>query len=90
MSNPPQGFTPYAHGGQAEVPGDSPKNDKIPAMLSENEIVLPRSVTMSDNAPEQAKQFVRHILNNKREIKPVDPADIHVVLEALTKRREVA
>jgi hypothetical protein len=48
--------------GQAPVSGDSPKNDKVPAMLSPKEIVLPRSITMSDNAPEKAAAFVAAIL----------------------------
>lgn len=48
--------------GQAAVAGDSLKNDKVPAMLSPKEIVLPRSVTLSKNAPEAAKKFVEAIL----------------------------
>ena len=45
----------------APVPGDSLKNDIIPAMLSPKEIVLPRSVTLSANPGEKAKQFVEAI-----------------------------
>lgn len=48
--------------GQAAVKGNSLKNDKIPAMLSPKEIVIPRSITMSPNAPEKAKAFVAAIL----------------------------
>lgn len=48
--------------GKASVSGDSLKNDTVPAMLSPKEIILPRSVTMSADAPEQAKKFVAAIL----------------------------
>lgn len=48
--------------GQAKVPGDSLKNDRVPALLSPKEIVLPRSVTMAPDAPEKAAAFVRAIL----------------------------
>lgn len=44
------------------VPGDSPKNDVVPAMLSPKEIVIPRSITMGKNAPERAAKFVAHCL----------------------------
>lgn len=44
--------------GEAEVAGDSYANDKVPAMLSPKEIVLPRSVTLSDDAPARAAEFV--------------------------------
>jgi hypothetical protein len=44
--------------GKANVPGDSTKNDTIPARLSPHEIVLPRSVSQAPNAPQQAAKFV--------------------------------
>lgn len=47
--------------GDGMVNGDSPKNDTVPALLSPKEIVLPRSVTMSDDAPEKAMEFVEAI-----------------------------
>lgn len=43
------------------IPGDHPRNDTVPAMLSPKEIVLPRSVTMSAEAPEKAAAFVAAI-----------------------------
>lgn len=49
-------------GGQAQVKGDSPKNDTVPALLSPKEIVIPRSITMGKNAPEKAAEFVRQVL----------------------------
>lgn len=47
------------------VPGDSPKNDVVPARLSPGEIVLPRSVAMAEDAPERAAAFVRAIRRRK-------------------------
>jgi hypothetical protein len=47
--------------GKAEVKGNSLKNDKIPALLSPKEIILPRSVTMAPDAPEKAKEFVANL-----------------------------
>lgn len=41
--------------------GDHPSNDTVPAMLSPGEIVLPRSITKADDAPEKAKAFVEAI-----------------------------
>ena len=60
----------YAHGGPipgvAATSGDSEKNDRVPAMLSPGEIVLPRSVTMAKNAPEAAARFVAAQLNKSK------------------------
>ena len=47
--------------GKAKVKGDSLKNDTVPAMLSPDEIVLPRSVTQAPDAPQRAAQFVQAI-----------------------------
>lgn len=44
--------------GKAKVSGDNPKNDTVPAVLSPDEVVLPRSVSMAPDAPERAKKFV--------------------------------
>jgi hypothetical protein len=43
--------------GKAHVQGDSPMNDKVPAMLSPGEIVIPRSKT----DPDDAKEFVKAV-----------------------------
>lgn len=51
--------------GKAPVQGDSPKNDKVPAMLSPGEIVIPRTVLQGKNAPEKAAAFVRAIMAKK-------------------------
>jgi hypothetical protein len=51
---------------KATKPGDNYSNDKIPAMLSEHEIVLPREVTMSLNPVNDAARFVSAIIAKRR------------------------
>jgi hypothetical protein len=46
--------------GKALVQGDSAKNDFVPAMLSPDELVIPRSHTHS---PEAAKAFIDHVMS---------------------------
>lgn len=53
--------------GSASIPGDDIRNDKQPAMLSPGEIVLPRSVTMDESAPEMAAGFVKGIQASKEQ-----------------------
>lgn len=64
----------YRSGGQvvaadpkqkATKPGNNYANDKIPAMLSEKEVVLPREVTQSPNAPQAAAQFMAQVMAGK-------------------------
>lgn len=54
--------------GQAQVAGDSEKNDTVPALLSPGEVVLPRSVM--SGSPEQVEQkaieFLRHLRPQKK------------------------
>lgn len=50
--------------GKAEVPGDSYANDKVPAMLSPGEIVVPRSKSQD---PDKAKEFIDHIMGEGEE-----------------------
>jgi len=52
--------------GRAAYGGDTRSNDTVPAMLSPGEIVLPRSVAQSPNAPEKAKDFVSAIKSKKK------------------------
>lgn len=52
--------------GSAQVDGDSLKNDKVPAMLSPGEIVIPRSVAQSEDAPDKSKAFVEAVLSKSR------------------------
>jgi len=53
-------------GGRAQYSGDTRSNDTVPAMLSPGEIVLPRTVAQSEDAPEKAKKFVEAIKKQKR------------------------
>lgn len=49
-------------GQKAKKSGDNYANDKIPAVLSEHEIVLPRSVTLSDDPVGKAASFVQAVI----------------------------
>lgn len=51
---------------KADKSGNSYSNDKIPAMLSEGEIVLPRSVTQSKDPKGAAAKFVAQVLARKK------------------------
>lgn len=70
---------PKAHGGQvhnfkpggqvpgkAQARGDSYSNDTVPAMLSPNEIVIPRSVVNSEDPIKNSAQFVAQTLSKER------------------------
>lgn len=50
---------------QATVQGNSLKNDKIPAMVSEGEVVIPRSVMQSKDPAAAAAQFVAQVMAGK-------------------------
>jgi hypothetical protein len=52
--------------GKAVVKGDSYQNDIVDAKLSPGEIVIPRSIVNSPNAPEMAAKFVRDTLSKKK------------------------
>ena len=54
---------------RATIPGNSYGNDKIPAMLSEKEVVLPREVTQSPNAPQMAASFMVQVMEGKHRVK---------------------
>lgn len=73
--------------GRPNVPGDSPRNDKVPAMLSPGEVVVPRSIAPH---PDLARQFVAHVMRNKAPVRPVHHEDVKSMLDALTARREAA
>lgn len=51
---------------KAVAKGDSYSNDKVPAKLSEGEIVLPRSVTMSNNPIKDSAAFVEQVLAKRK------------------------
>lgn len=48
--------------GESQVAGDSIKNDKVPAMLSPGEIVIPRHIVNSNNPSENAAKFVASVM----------------------------
>lgn len=52
--------------GKAQVSGNSVANDKVPALLSPGEIVLPRSVTQGGNIEKKAIEFLRHLKKGKK------------------------
>lgn len=72
VAAPVAAFAGKAHGGAIEVPGkakykgDTRANDTVPALLSPGEIVLPRTVAQSDDAPDKAKKFVEAIKTKKK------------------------
>lgn len=70
---------------KAQIPGDSPKNDKIPAMLSENEVVLPRSIAQNAE-PDRVMSFLNRI-RQKKEQTQFHPEDTAHVLKALALAR---
>lgn len=49
--------------GKAKVKGDSQKNDTVPAMLSPDEVVIPRSVMHSGDPVGNAAKFVAEIIS---------------------------
>ncbi len=51
---------------KATKPGNSYANDKVPAMLSEGEIVIPRSVMQSSDPVSASADFVERIMARRR------------------------
>ena len=51
---------------KAKKPGNSYSNDTIPAMLSEGEVVIPRSVMQSGDPVSASAQFVAQVLAKRR------------------------
>lgn len=52
--------------GQAQVAGDSEKNDTEPTMLSPGEAVIPRSIMQSPNMEKKALEFLKHLKAKKK------------------------
>lgn len=73
--------------GKATVKGDSVKNDTVPTMLSPGEEVLPRSVTTAKDAPEKAKEFVKHLQKKDGE-KPKGYEGVKSAKKSLKERVE--
>jgi len=67
---PASGVLNAQHGaivpGHAMAPGDNYKNDVVHAMLSPDEVVVPRSIMIRPDAPERAKEFIKGLLAAKR------------------------
>lgn len=61
--------------GEAPVSGDSEKNDIVHAMLSPDEIVLPRTVAM-DESGESAKEFVQELAKSSKKKSESSYADV--------------
>lgn len=74
-------------GGTAKVSGDSPQNDTVPAMLSPGEVVLPRSVTKSQNPEQRAKEFMAALKKHKQD--EDGPKGFAKVLDIKRKIKEV-
>lgn len=51
---------------KARVKDDSLKNDKIPALLSEGEIVIPRHISEHPQAAQKAAAFVQAVINKRK------------------------
>lgn len=54
--------------GRSMYSGDDERNDRVPALLSPGEVVLPNSVTQSADPAQKAAEFIRH-LQEKKEIR---------------------
>lgn len=80
-------YKPMAHGGA--VPMDSPKRDTVPAMLSPGEIVIPRSVAQSEDAPGKAAEFVAAVKAQKGDGGSKE-ATLKKILERLNKVEQMA
>ena len=51
---------------KATAKGNNYSNDKIPAVLSEHEIVLPRSVTLSKDPVRESAKFVAKVIAKRK------------------------
>jgi hypothetical protein len=70
--------------GKAEVEGDSYANDKVPAMLSPGEVVIPRSKAED---PDKAKEFIDKIMTDEadEDAKEVTYADVLAMQKQLAE-----
>lgn len=74
--------------GQPLVAGDDPRNDTQKALLSPKEIVLPDSVTMAPDAPEEAKKFVAALLKKQGHGNSKHHKEFHKALKEAIVSRE--
>lgn len=68
--------------GEPQHPGNDYRNDRVPALLSKGEIVLPNTVTQSDDAPLKAAEFVKHLMEGG------EPKDFQSVVSKKKSLRE--
>lgn len=74
--------------GKAPVKGDSYSNDKVHALLSAGEIVLPRSISQAADAPEKAREFVAALIAKEGGSRGGDDSDFKEALKkAISNRR---
>lgn len=73
---------------KASVSGDSLQNDKIPAMLSEHEIVIPREIAMHPDAPDKAREFVANIVAQHGKPKSDEESDFKSALKREAAKRK--
>ena len=83
------GYVNYESGalvpGVAEVPGDSYRNDKVKALVSPGEGIVPRTAMSNPNL---AAEFAKHLaMKNHPKAPPIHPDDVRSLLDALTRRR---
>ena len=67
--------------GRPVASGDHPANDRVPAMLSPGEIVLPRTVAQAEDAPERAADFVEAVTRSRKPKR--EPAGYGEVLKTM-------
>lgn len=70
---------------RARVPGNSPANDRIPALLSEGEVVLPRTVAQNPQ-PDKVMEFLQR-MRQAKPLPPVHPHDVKSLLDGMALRR---
>ena len=73
-------------GGQAQVPGNSPKNDTVKAMLSPGEVVLPRTVAQHPTT-DHVMGFLNRMRAKKEGPTQIHPEDTAHMLKALSLAR---
>lgn len=74
--------------GEPKVKGNSLKNDTVPAMLSPGEVVIPKSIMESENAPEKARDFVAEELRKKGMGNSDEADDFKTALQRHTSGRK--
>lgn len=76
--------------GKAKVKGNSSKNDTQLALLSPDEEVLPRTVTMAPDAPKRAAEFVQHLQETEGKKSPQKSGYDSVVMSKKSLKDRVA